>query len=100
LLSEREHVTPYIYDHNELFSLGSYQTKENLSHLRWTVDEPEDFELICEIYDNLYPINPDFTTDDILNFLDQNPQLIKINKNILGNEGLAKSRTKDQVVIR
>ena len=100
LLSEREHVTPYIYDHNELFSLGSYQSKENLSHFRWTVDEPEDFELICEIYDNLYPINPDFTTDDILNFLDHNPQLIKINNNILRNEGLAKSRTKDQVVIR
>jgi len=66
-----------------------------LSYLRWTVDEPADFELIKEIYEALYPYNPVFTTKEILNFLDQNPNLKSINTQFQRNEGLQKSRGKD-----
>jgi spore coat polysaccharide biosynthesis protein SpsF len=39
---EREHVTPYFYRHPELFSLGQLSCEADLSHLRLTVDTPDD----------------------------------------------------------
>ena len=66
LPSDREHVTPFIRSHPERFRLGNYACDTNRSHLRWTVDEPEDFEFVRSIYEKLYPAKPDFGTDDIL----------------------------------
>ncbi len=43
---EREHVTPYLYRHPELFRLGSVEADEDRSYLRLTVDYPEDLELV------------------------------------------------------
>ena len=40
LPSEREHVTPYIHKHPEWFSIGHVKGDQDLSCLRWTVDEP------------------------------------------------------------
>ena len=37
--SEREHVTPYIRNHPELFRIGNVQSGEDYSHRRWTVDD-------------------------------------------------------------
>jgi spore coat polysaccharide biosynthesis protein SpsF len=37
---EREHVTPYIYNHPELFSLRNVVHSSDLSAYRLTVDEP------------------------------------------------------------
>ena len=42
---DREHVTPYIKASSH-FSHGNMTHKEDLSHLRWTLDEPEDFQLL------------------------------------------------------
>lgn len=47
---ERECVTAYIYNHPELFKLGVMENKENLAHLRWTVDTAEDLERVRQIY--------------------------------------------------
>lgn len=46
---EREHVTPYIYNHPELFKLGNVKSDKDLSHLRWTVDTLEDLEHVREL---------------------------------------------------
>ncbi len=43
LKSEREHVTPYIWKRPLLFRLGIVKHGHDLSRLRWTVDEAEDF---------------------------------------------------------
>lgn len=72
--SEHEHVTMGIYHHPELFSILEVTQKTDLSHLRWTVDEPEDLEFVQLIYDNLYDENNDFTTADVLDFLAQHPE--------------------------
>jgi len=96
LPSEREHVTLFINQQPERYKIGSFKNDIlDLSYLRWTVDEPADFELIKEIYEALYPYNPVFTTKEILNFLDQNPNLKSINTQFQRNEGLQKSRGKD-----
>jgi len=79
---EREHVTPYIYrTHPEKFKLYELSYKEDLSNLRFTVDYPEDFEFVKTIYERLYPINPYFSFNDILNLLKKEPELLEINKN-------------------
>ncbi|MGI0482884.1 cytidylyltransferase domain-containing protein [Geminocystis sp. CENA526] len=79
---EKEHVTPYIYQHPDLFSLHNLSNDDDLSHYRWTLDTPEDYELIKIIYENLYPENSLFGMDEILSFLENKPHLTKINGNV------------------
>lgn len=96
LPSQREHVTPFIHSQPELFKLGSYKNSVDLSTLRWTVDEKEDFELISRIYAELYPLNPRFTMNDVLLFLEREPELKKHNVRYARNEGFQKSLQKDK----
>lgn len=96
LTSEREHVTPFIHGQPKRFAQGSVQGTRNLSHLRWTVDDPADFELVEKIYQSLYPKSPKFTTQDVLNFLEANKELMDLNKNTTRNEGFTKSLRKDE----
>ncbi len=91
LVSEREHVTLYIHNHKELFKLGSFEQYTDMSNMRWTVDEKEDFEFVKIIYEALFHLNSSFTTKDILKFLDDNPEALKLNSQFERNEGLIKS---------
>ncbi len=98
--SEREHVTPYIYKgfkSNPRFRIGSFKGERDLSHLRWTVDESQDLELVVKIYEALYLRNSKFRTPDILNLLEQRPELKKLNSSIERNEGYRKSLEKDRL---
>ncbi|WP_422670901.1 cytidylyltransferase domain-containing protein [Candidatus Methylopumilus planktonicus] len=79
---EREHVTPYLYQHPELFKLVPFLYSNDQSHHRWTVDTIEDFLLIEKIISSLYPSNPNFLIEDILNLLSVNQEWVKINCNI------------------
>lgn len=96
LPSEKEHVTPYINRNPGLFKIGNYSNTENLSGLRWTVDEPRDFEFVTQIYEALYEAKPHFLTADILQILKDNPELAAINSDIERNEGLKKSFAEDE----
>jgi len=91
LPSQREHVTPFIYQQPERYKIGALRGSIDLSHMRWTVDEPADFEFISRIYDELYVLNPSFTTEDILHLLERRPDLMKLNTGIRRNEGYLKS---------
>lgn len=95
LPSEREHVTPYIYKHDREFRVGSYKGQPDLSALRWTVDEPQDYELVCKVYDALYPSNPSFSTEDVLRLMDARPHIQTLNTRFTRNEGYAKSLEQD-----
>lgn len=95
LPSHREHVTLFVHRSPDRFRVGSYRNVTDLSHLRWTVDEPEDFELIRRIYEALYPKNPAFTTEDILAFLSSQPDLLDLNRGIRRNEGLERSLARE-----
>ena len=85
LPSHREHVTPFIHQNNERFKVGHYKMQEDLSHLRWTVDRPEDFEFVSRIYKELYPQNPTFITEDILELINRKPSLLEINSHVERN---------------
>lgn len=95
LPSQREHVTPFMYQQPERFRLGGFTNVSDLSRLRWTVDEADDFELVAMIYDALYPHNPGFTTAEIVAYLDANPELVMINTGHKRNEGYEASQLKD-----
>ena len=94
LVTEREHVTPFLYNHPERFKLGNLENDRDLSGLRWTVDEPEDFDFVTQIYTALYPANSAFTSDDILTYLSENPEIVAINASIERNEGYAQALAK------
>lgn len=79
---EREHVTPYIYEHSDIFSLHSYEGNEDLTSHRWTLDTEDDFKLINEIYSELYRENELFLTKRIIALLGAKPELKKINAHI------------------
>jgi spore coat polysaccharide biosynthesis protein SpsF len=96
LTSEREHVTPFLYTRRDRFQLGNHKGSEDLSHQRWTVDEPEDFEFVKAIYENLYDKKPGFTMADILELLARRPELSKINQHLRRNEGYLKSLAGDR----
>jgi len=76
---EREHVTPYIFNHPKQFTQQELYCQQDLSFHRWTVDQPEDFTLVDKIYQHLYPTNPDFALAEILKLIEQQPELTKIN---------------------
>ena len=79
---ELEHVTPYIVYHSSEFRMVNYTDPRKLSHLRWTVDEPEDFELVSTIFESIYRQKPFFDTDDIMQLYDTEPKLIQINSHL------------------
>lgn len=88
---EREHVTPFIYRHPERYRLANVIYASDQSHHRWTVDTPEDFQLIERILQSIYPKNPYFTLEDVLDLLTDHPEWIKINSHIQQKElGLTK----------
>lgn len=94
--AEREHVTLFIHQRPERFRLAAVRGDTDLSHLRWTVDEPADFELVTAIYRALYPANPAFITADIMAWLAANPAWLTHNTDHRRNEGLAKSLAADE----
>ena len=99
LPSEREHVTPYIHSNPARFKIGHYKQSVDHSDLRWTVDEKLDYELVCKIYDELYPGNSAFASADILRFLDANPDLRAYNKKFERNEGFRRSLERDEAFL-
>jgi len=80
---DREHVVNYILKNYKNYRIHNFEAENSYrrTDLRLTLDYPEDYKVINCIYEALYPINPNFTALDIFNFLDENPDIKKINAN-------------------
>jgi len=81
---QREHVTPYIYENYE--DVYYYKNNQDLSNYRLTLDTKEDFELIKALYNKLYNGNHDFYLNEIIEVLNKNKELLKINQKIKQKE--------------
>jgi len=79
---EREHVMPYLYDPQNKFKVVVLDAKENYGNQRWTVDTPEDLEFIQQLTKKL-DCRMDFGWEVVLMILNENPELSKINANIV-----------------
>ena len=75
---DKEHVTPYFYNNPDKFKIGNFSQNTNQSHYRWTIDYVEDLELVKEIVDKI-PKSP-ILTQYIIDLLEKNPEIVKINK--------------------
>lgn len=80
--SEREHVTEFFYRRPERFRLLNVSYPTDQSAHRWTVDTPEDLELIGRMLETLYPQKPEFTLEDCLELASRHPELSEINRHI------------------
>ncbi len=78
---EREHVTPYIYEHRERFSVMQVTDSEWNLDKRWTVDTPEDLEFSRAVYAKLGN-RDDFSWLDVLKIVKADPSLEKINAHV------------------
>jgi spore coat polysaccharide biosynthesis protein SpsF (cytidylyltransferase family) len=97
LPSEREHVGPYVVNHPEYFRISILNKFKGLNHYRWTLDEPRDLIFLQSVFERLQrPDGRPFLTQDLLDLLDREPELMQINNSIVRNEGLIKSLAKDK----
>jgi glutamate-1-semialdehyde 2,1-aminomutase len=84
---DHEHVTPYLRKPG-LYKTSAMQHSEDLSGLRWTVDEPADFEVVNQVFAHFAP-NIHFSWTDVLGLQRSQPALFAANHNIIRNEGAA-----------
>ena len=82
---DHEHVTPYLRKPG-LFKSSAMLNGEDLSGLRWTVDEPADFEVICHVFQHFAP-NVHFSWKQVLDLQKTQPALFAANHSIQRNEG-------------
>ena len=96
LPSEREHVGPYIEKHPEIFKSGALKKFTGLSHHRWTLDEPRDYEFLKAVFSRLHREDKPFLAHELLTLLENEPELMQFNSNIVRNEGYLKSLIEDR----
>jgi len=92
--SEREHVTPYFYNNPDKFKIFNITNYKNISNLRWTVDRKEDLDFVKAVISKIKK-SPILMTD-ILQLLEREPDLTKINNNYIMDEGYTKSLENDK----
>jgi len=98
LTSEREHVTPYIwknssYKGGNLFLSENFSEGKSFGHLRMTVDEESDFEVIKKLINKLGIHRPWL---EYAEYLDSNSSIRSVNEKITRNEGYTKSINSDK----
>lgn len=95
LPSEREHVTFYFWK-TGLFRTSRVDLPESLSSFRLTVDYPQDLALVTAVLEALHKKSPLFTMRQIIDFLDANPPVRKLNADIGWNQGWKPALEKDK----
>jgi len=84
-LFDREHVTPFMRTDDQ-FRRINHVNDVNHSNERWTIDDPEDFEVIKNII-NYFSPSLDFSWRDILILKEKHPEYFSANQNIKRDEG-------------
>jgi spore coat polysaccharide biosynthesis protein SpsF len=95
LLSEREHVMPYIKNAKK-FRLGWRKANESYN-FKLSVDTEQDLSLAESIFSALQD-TPDFSIDDVVALLQAKPELLLINGESEINSGYKKSIANDRIV--
>ena len=73
------HVTPYIYQNPEMFTLLSLRQARDDSHQRWTVDTAEDMAFVRQVYERLGG-GDEFGWQEVLDLLEREPGLMALNR--------------------
>jgi spore coat polysaccharide biosynthesis protein SpsF len=78
---QREHVMPYLYDSPGRFRVLLVNHDQDYGALRWTVDTPEDLEVLRRIY-AAFGGRDDFSWLEVLDLFQQHPELAQINAQV------------------
>lgn len=95
---EREHVTPYIKSHSELFKNQSIGSDFKNQSIRLTVDTREDLKLVRSIYENLGNLE-ELKTEEVIRFLERHPEICKINAQIKQKQKILNSVDPQEIKI-
>lgn len=95
LPSHLEHVTQYILKNNK-FKVSQYPSELYSPNLRVTVDEADDYEVVKNVFESLYPEDNLFGWEAVIRHLEGNPRVAATNMRITRNEGLEKSLKSDE----
>jgi glutamate-1-semialdehyde 2,1-aminomutase len=82
---EREHVTPYLRDAAGIVR-ADFVNETDESGERWTVDEPEDLQVVAGIFAHFQP-RRDFGWREVLALRKQHPEQFMGNQHLVRNEG-------------
>jgi len=77
----REHATPYIYRHPEAFKVLAVRSEDDQSGQRWSVDTPEDYELVRRIYETIG--RDDFGWREALAVVEAHPDWMALNRHVV-----------------
>lgn len=80
-----EHVTPYLRESGK-FSQAGMRNAEDYSKLRWTVDEPADFEVVSRVFAHFSP-EIHFGWQQVMELQRSHPEIFEANKQLIRNEG-------------
>ncbi len=78
----RTHVTAYMYQTPEIFTLLSVTSDVDRADWRWTIDTPEDLAFVRSVYERL-GTKPNFDWLDVVKLIQDNPELAKINAHVV-----------------
>ncbi len=95
LLSEREHVTPYIKQSGK-FSCGWKKYNKDYTY-KLSVDSENDFKAVESIF-NSFDSLTDFGMNDVLDLLKSKPEILELNKESIINSGYHKSIQNDKKI--
>ncbi len=93
--SDREHVTTFISMQPKKFKIYRVDNDKDFSKYRLTLDYDEDYKLIKAVFDSLYNKNHYFTLEEIVDWLEKNPNVLKLNSHIKSYQHLTKSFEND-----
>ncbi len=69
---EREHVTPYVRNHPEIFPNVELRSPMDHSHIRIAIDYPEDLRFMRQVFEKLYEKGqPPFHIKDLLECIEE-----------------------------
>lgn len=85
---DRTHVSYYIYQHPEKYRLYNFEAppEARAPELRVVLDEPADYQLITNVYSALHPKNPDFSVEEVVQYLHTHPDVAALNANVKGKK--------------
>jgi|TARA_B110000438_G_scaffold250927_1_gene255049 spore coat polysaccharide biosynthesis protein SpsF len=89
LPSEREHVTPYLYNHNEKFNIFNLEYTTNLTSIRITIDRKNDLKVVRNVVSKIK--NRPILLSDIIKLYNEDPKMFELNQDYNNNEGYLKS---------
>ena len=82
---DHEHVTPYLRESGR-FAQAGMQHSEDLSGLRWTVDEPADYDVVSKVFAHFAP-DIHFSWQQVLQLQRSQPEIFYSSQNLIRNEG-------------